>query len=213
MGSKRIFWSLLLVAICIWTIHYPACASTLNLTKSSQVLVAGSRSSYKVNGIKSRSIKWQSSNRKVATVTKAGVVRAIKAGTATIIGRYKKIKFSCKVRVVSKAKKTVLCNNSRVKVVLLQITPDKMVIRVKNKTNKDFDLLLDYIILGKQYKPSYTSYLFPAKFERSQEYTIEAFEDSNNKFDISGNKISGRISIYRNDGNMISYKFLNKKFR
>ena len=44
-------------------------------------------------------IKWKSSNKKVATVSKKGVVKAIKKGTANISAKIKGKKYICKVTV------------------------------------------------------------------------------------------------------------------
>ena len=49
-------------------------------------------------------VKWKSSNKKVATVSSKGTVKAKKIGKATIIARYKKKSFKCKVIVTSKKK-------------------------------------------------------------------------------------------------------------
>ncbi|MCR5629234.1 leucine-rich repeat protein [Eubacterium sp.] len=44
-------------------------------------------------------VKWKSSNKKVATVSKKGVIKAKKPGKATIIGKNDGKKFKCKVKV------------------------------------------------------------------------------------------------------------------
>ena len=47
-------------------------------------------------------IKWSSSNKKVATVNKRGLVKGISCGTATIKAKYNKKTYKCKVTVKSK---------------------------------------------------------------------------------------------------------------
>ena len=47
-------------------------------------------------------IKWSSSNKKVATVNKSGLVKGISCGTATIKAKYNKKTYKCKVTVKSK---------------------------------------------------------------------------------------------------------------
>ena len=46
-------------------------------------------------------VKWTSSNKKIATIDKKGNVKGIKAGTVTIKGTSKKYKGTCKMKVLS----------------------------------------------------------------------------------------------------------------
>ena len=74
-----------------------------SLSKTKLKLKKGTKKKLKVYKAKGK-VKWSSSNKKVATVTKKGVVKAKKAGTATIklkcSGRKKVL--TCKVTVYSK---------------------------------------------------------------------------------------------------------------
>lgn len=58
-----------------------------------------------------KSVKWSTSNKKIATVSSKGVVKAVKKGTATITAKYKGKKYKCKVTVknpsLSATKKTL----------------------------------------------------------------------------------------------------------
>ena len=47
--------------------------------------------------ISKNKVTWSSSNKKIVTVSKSGVVKSIKAGTAVITGKTKTGKVSCKV--------------------------------------------------------------------------------------------------------------------
>jgi len=69
------------------------------ISAKSKTLAAGKSFALKVKGEKGK-IKWSSTNRKVATVTSKGKVKAKKAGTATVTARIggKKVA-SCKVTV------------------------------------------------------------------------------------------------------------------
>ena len=59
-----------------------------------------------MTGVKASSIKWKSSKPGVATVSKKGIVKGVKAGTANITGKYKSLKFTIKVKVVSTTEDT-----------------------------------------------------------------------------------------------------------
>ena len=64
-----------------------------------------------VNKSKKKKIKWTSSKKSVATVSKSGKVKAKKAGTATITAKLGKKKYRCKVTVKKKktTKKKIEC--------------------------------------------------------------------------------------------------------
>jgi hypothetical protein len=73
-------------------------ATKVKLNKSKTTLTAGKTTTLKVKGTKAK-ITWSSSNKKIATVTRKGKVKAVKAGKATIKATYK----------VKKKKKTLKC--------------------------------------------------------------------------------------------------------
>lgn len=72
--------------------YYPE-LSAKNIT-----LQAGKTKTLKVYGAK-QAVRWSSSNRKVATVNSQGVVKAKKAGKATITARFGSQSLKCKVTV------------------------------------------------------------------------------------------------------------------
>lgn len=47
-----------------------------------------------------KGVSWKSSNKKIATVSKKGVVKGKKGGTTTITAKYKKKKYKCKITVI-----------------------------------------------------------------------------------------------------------------
>ena len=71
------------------------------LNKKKVVLVVGSKIKLKVLNNKKK-VKWSSSNKTVAPVTKKGVVTAKKKGIATITAKIGKKKYKCKVTVNAK---------------------------------------------------------------------------------------------------------------
>ena len=59
-----------------------------------------------IKNTSARKVKWKSSKKSVASVSKKGVVKARKVGKATITATIKGKKFQCKVTVISKNQDT-----------------------------------------------------------------------------------------------------------
>ena len=78
----------------------------VKLNKKKLVLTVGKKAKLKVKGTKKK-VKWSSSKEKIATVTKKGVVKAKKKGTAKIVAKIGKKKYTCKVVVKAKKKAKV----------------------------------------------------------------------------------------------------------
>ena len=78
----------------------------VKLNKKKLVLTVGKKAKLKVKGTKKK-VKWSSSKKKIATVTKKGVVKAKKKGTAKIVAKIGKKKYTCKVVVKAKKKARV----------------------------------------------------------------------------------------------------------
>ena len=83
-------------------------------SKTNATLEVGSKMTLKVKTVSpkkaSKAVKWSTSNKKIATVTQKGVVTAKKQGTAKITAQSKvnkKLKKTCKVKVVKKAAATI----------------------------------------------------------------------------------------------------------
>lgn len=76
----------------VWVCNSPKTAVTkITLNRTKATIVKGKTITLKAtispSGASDKSIKWSSSNKKVATVTSKGVVKGIKPGTATITAR------------------------------------------------------------------------------------------------------------------------------
>ncbi len=89
---------------CKVTVKSPTKPTKVKLNKTSLTLKVGGTSTLtatvKPTGIKDSSVTWKSSNKKVATVTKNGKVKAKKTGTATITATTSNgKKATCKVKV------------------------------------------------------------------------------------------------------------------
>ncbi|MDO4167687.1 MAG: Ig-like domain-containing protein, partial [Eubacteriales bacterium] len=75
----------------------------VELNKKSLTLTVGKTSKLTLkNTPKNKNITWDSSKKKIATVTKKGNVRAIKRGKATITAKMGNQKYTCKVTVIKK---------------------------------------------------------------------------------------------------------------
>lgn len=99
-NSKKIIvvvLSLMLV-IAISPIQSEA-AAKINIKR--KTLTVGQSATLKIKGTKKKA-KWSSSNKKVATVSSKGKVKARKAGTATITAKIAKKKYTCKITVKAK---------------------------------------------------------------------------------------------------------------
>lgn len=104
--SIKRFGSILLAAVMTMGIAVPASdnsnAAVLKLNKKSINLNVGNKFTLKVKGKKSSAVKWSSSKKKVASVSKKGVVKALSAGTTKITAKIKSKKLTCKVKVTKK---------------------------------------------------------------------------------------------------------------
>ena len=115
--AKRLL-ALISAVILMTTMLIPAfqaSAASVRLNKTKIVLVVGQTYNLKVSGTK-KTPQWSSSNKKIVSVTKKGVVKGLKKGTATITAKIGKKTYKCKVTVespkLSSTKKTVTAGTS-----------------------------------------------------------------------------------------------------
>ena len=80
---------------------------TVKLTKTKLSMTAGTSRTIKLKGAKASKVKWSSSKKSVATVSK-GKIKARKAGKATITAKYKNRKYRCRVTVRNKKEEPVI---------------------------------------------------------------------------------------------------------
>lgn len=101
----------LVVIMIIGILPVRIVAATVKLNKPKATIYVGSSTTLKISGAKSK-VKWTTSNKKIATVTRKGKVTAKKAGTVTITAKLKKKSYKCKVIVktpsLNSAKKTLM---------------------------------------------------------------------------------------------------------
>ena len=98
MKSKRWLSLLLVLTLLAGMVILPAGASAAKLNKKKLTMVTGATFELKLSGT-TGSVKWTSSNKKIASVSKAGLVKASKPGTCTITAKSGKKTFTCKVTV------------------------------------------------------------------------------------------------------------------
>lgn len=106
---KKILASILIFVFCFISSGItPVEASTIKLNKTSLTLNEGSTYSLKLSGT-TKTIKWSTSNKAIATVSTKGTVKGIKAGTATITATVSSKKYNCKVTIkeIFNAKKAI----------------------------------------------------------------------------------------------------------
>lgn len=102
----------LILSLCL-TLAAPVDAKSkvkLNITKAT-LSVGGSINLKLLNNKKK--VTWKSSNKKVASVTKKGKVKAKKKGKAKIIAKVGKKKYTCKITVGKVSKKSASKKNTK----------------------------------------------------------------------------------------------------
>ncbi len=108
--TKWIFFVAMLAMFCqVFCFAGPVLqtkAATVKLNADKKTMVIGSTCKLKVKNT-SRSVKWSTSNKKVATVSSSGTVTAKRAGTAIITAKVGQKKLTCKVTVVTMQKSYV----------------------------------------------------------------------------------------------------------
>ncbi|MCR5837516.1 MAG: Ig-like domain-containing protein [Lachnospiraceae bacterium] len=96
--AMAMFLSLAMVASMTPGVTVEAAKAKAKLNKKKATIYVGKTVKLKVKNVKGK-VKWKSSNKKVAKVSKKGLVKGIKPGKATITAKVGKKKYKCKVRV------------------------------------------------------------------------------------------------------------------
>ncbi|MDO4168087.1 MAG: Ig-like domain-containing protein, partial [Eubacteriales bacterium] len=100
-GKKIMCWMLVALLLCTSIPVSTNAAAKVKLNKTSVKLKVGKKIKLKLKNNKKK-VKWSSANKKIATVSKAGLVKAKKKGKTKIIAKVKKKKYVCKVTVEAK---------------------------------------------------------------------------------------------------------------
>ena len=103
---KRLIAFMLTLALSfsLLSINNVSAASKIKINKSKIILYAGKTATLKLKNNKKK-VRWTSSNRKIATVSKKGKVKAKKIGKAIITAKVGKKKYKCVVTVKKKKNK------------------------------------------------------------------------------------------------------------
>ncbi len=105
--KRKIITIAMAMVLCLSLVFSTGAATKLKLNRTKIDLVKGSTFKLKVKGKKIKKKKFKSTNKKVATVSKKGVVTAVNVGTCKIkvvvkLKNKKVKKLTCKVRVLRK---------------------------------------------------------------------------------------------------------------
>lgn len=103
LGSGKLLFGIMLFLVLSLGFGSIQAEAAPKLNKKNATVTVGKTVKLKVKGTKKR-VKWSSSNKKVCTVSKSGVVKGKKVGTATIKAKVSRKTLKCKVKV--KAKKS-----------------------------------------------------------------------------------------------------------
>ena len=192
MGKKIAALLTILAIIFTVTICTPdsnAGIQTLNLSKQTKEIKVGESFQLSMTGVKASTIKWKSSKPGVATVTKKGVVKGVKAGTANITGKYKNLKFTIKVTVTgSSSPKTpekntetpsvsstdvLLGSKANVEIYYVKVKENRLYLKVINKNAYNIKLNFEFINIDNSTFNKYTTELIMANNFR----TIEVYDE------------------------------------
>ena len=185
-------------------------STTLNLTSDSYTLSQGKTLQLKINGVKAKKVKWKSSNKKVATVSKNGTVKAVKSGNATISGKYKGITFKTKITVKENATtyNKILCEDDKLRVMLKEIKNGKIYIILENKHNKEIEVFGDiFEINGESYSDDIWEYVQPG-FKCNCKLTLYDEDDKTIDYTFNQGHFKGSFTYYYTsdyDSNTISF--------
>lgn len=192
--KKRLLMIVPIVILCMMVFAKQTDAGypTLNLTSDAKTISTGEKTQLKVGGVKASKIKWTSSNKKVATVSKKGIVTGVSPGKANVTGKYRGVKFTVKFTVVPSSKKynKLLFEDDNISVYLEKIENGKIYFKFKNNSPNDFKISSEFITLGDE------SY-----YKSNISYT-ELY---------SGLSRSVRLELYGDDYNAIPYSFSSGK--
>lgn len=203
--KKRILLIVPIVILCmmVFVKQTDAGYPTLDLTSDAKTISAGQKTQLKVGGVKSNKIKWTSSNKKVATVSKKGVVTGVSAGKSTIKGTYKGVKFIVKFTVVHKEKKydMLLCKDKNMEIYLTKIKNGKIYLKLRNKTSKKMWVYFDYFYLNKTTYPNSFFYQIVEPYSDC-DFQLELCNDDWTEwidYYFSGGYFKGQISYTSDD--------------
>lgn len=130
MLKKKTYISFLLLLMMVAIFAPVKTQAKIKLNAKSKTLTVGKTCKLKVKGTKKK-VKWSSTKKSVATVTKKGKVKAKKAGKCTIKAKVAGKTLKCKI--------TVKNSSDLIKILPLDSNYDLLVKEIKKSANKDSD--------------------------------------------------------------------------
>lgn len=98
---KAVIWALLVSIMISWLScgTLSLASGKVKLSKKNVILMKGKTCKIKLKSAKSKKVRWKSSNRKIVTVNKKGLIKARRKGRCLVIAKYRGKKYVCKVTV------------------------------------------------------------------------------------------------------------------
>lgn len=150
--KKRLLLIFPIIVFCVMIFARQTDAGypTLNLTNDTKIISAGQKTQLKVGGVKASKIKWTTSNKNVAAVSKKGVVTGVSTGKATVKGKYRGVEFKVKFIVVedNKIYNKLLCKDKNIAVYLKEIKDGFAYLEVRNNSDVDFIFYNNYFVIN-----------------------------------------------------------------
>lgn len=195
--------AMLVFVLCI-TYEADAGTSAFNLTTQSKSIAGGKSIALKINGIKSKKVKWKSSKPSVATVSKTGIVTGIKKGKTTITGKYRGIKFTVKITVTSNPEtdsdksKTdesglYLGTVKNIDFYYIKRTKNTIYIKAVNNNNINLKVKFDYFNIDSETIDGYESDIVAANDFRVIKFSVDGVVPE------PQTKISTYVEIWKED--------------
>ena len=150
-GTKICFAMIFALCICMLFSFDMSSAASKKIKLNKKKISLQSKQKYKLKliGVKSKKVKWSSSNKKVAAV-KNGVIFTKQIGQCTITAKYAKKKYNCEVKVERNETKDVSDTDDVSNVVMesqLNMS-DKNILSLKISNRSGTDVTMDnYFVL------------------------------------------------------------------
>lgn len=182
----------LLITIVVSTFYFApvseAGVETLNVTNYKKNIEVGKSFQIKLNGLAASKVNWSSSDKKIASVSKTGIVKGIKAGNVKISGKYKGITFVINVKVEGSKKSSSLVIYKKTKFSV-----------IKSLMNDDFwEVQLKFTNNGsspKQFRELYRTEVF----QGGQEIPLDYIYDESVKDGATYNVRLGYVLVNNKD--------------
>ena len=153
-------------------------ATKSKISKKKATICVGEKLTLKVTG--TGKVKWKTSNKKIASVSKSGVITGKKVGNCTITATKSGKKYTCKVKVKKLPKNYATVNGKKVKVgktvrLIYSIQSKKPIATISIKYKYDYDALK---IVSSSDEKRYPTWV-------CNEYYPECYDDDKSLCDIA----------------------------